>query len=130
MEDYLNPDKRIGTLEITDNEKWLLRQDDTKRVEFAIDATNGNKLVTGAIVSINSDGKGVLWGSKTTDAYDNEAYGLLMSVDDISVEAKTLSVLTMGVVDQRRITAMVTGAKVEDAKADLRKNNIIVKECE
>lgn len=122
---------RTETLEITDSEKWLLQQDDTERVEFAIDATNGDALVTGAIVALNADGKGVLWGAQTvTDVYDFDAYGILMSTNDISVAASTLSVLTKGIVDQRRISCLVTGGLVAEAKATLRKNNIIVKECE
>lgn len=118
------------SLTIEDNEKWLLRQDDTERIEFALDATNGDNPKVGSIVALNASGKGVLWGSKTSDAYDYEAYGLLMSTGDFSTGALTLSVLTKGIVDQRRITAVVTGSAVADAKADLRKNNIIVKECE
>ena len=126
MSEFLNTE----SLTITDSEKWLLRQDDTERVEFAIDATNGDNPPVGSIVALNAAGKGVLWGSKTSDNYDYEAYGLLMSTGDFSVEALTLSVLTMGIVDKRRITAKVSGSTVSDAVADLRKNNIIVKECE
>jgi len=126
MSEFLNTE----SLTITDSEKWLLRQDDTERVEFAIDATNGNNPPVGSIVALNATGKGVLWGSKTADSYDYEAYGLLMSTGDFSVGSLTLSVLTMGIVDKRRITAKVSGSTVSDAVADLRKNNIIVKECE
>jgi len=126
MSEFLNTEELV----ITDNSKWLLRQDDTTRIEFAEDATNGKEPATGSIVALNSEGKGVLWGSKTADAYDYEAYGLLMSTGDFSAGSLTLSVLTMGIVDKRRITAKVSGSAVSDAVADLRKNNIIVKECE
>ncbi len=118
------------SLTITDNLKWLLEQKGTKRIEFATDETNGNNPVEGSIVALNSAGKGVLWGSKTSDAYDYEAYGLLLSTGDFRAESLTLSVVTMGTVDLRRITAVVTGSDKNDAVADLRKNNIIVEECE
>lgn len=121
---------RTESLTITDNKKWLLQQDDTERVVFAIDATNGAKLAEGCIVALDGDGKGVAWGTKTEDAYDYEPYGILMSEADVSTAGATLSVLTKGMVDQRRITCVVTGGAVADAVATLRKNNIIVKECE
>ena len=118
------------TLTIVDNEKWIIEQKDTERVTFAIDATNGAKLVEGCIVALDADNKGVAWGTKTAEAYDYEPYGLLMSVTDVSTAESTLSVLTMGIVDKRRISCVVTGGEVVDAVAGLRKNNIIVKECE
>lgn len=125
--DYMNTE----SLTITDNLKWLLEQKGTKRIEFATDETNGDNPVEGSIVALNSDGKGVLWGTQTVaDTYDQEAYGLLLSTGDFSAGALTLSVVTMGTVDLRRITAVVTGSDKNDAVADLRKNNIIVEECE
>lgn len=123
---YQNTEK----LEITDTGKWVLDQKGTKRIEFAVDATNGAKLVEGCIVALNAEGKGVAWGTKTSGAYDFEPYGLLMSVADVSTLGSTLSVLTDGVVDKRRISCVVTGGSVDDAVATLRKNNIIVEECE
>ncbi len=125
--DYMNTEE----LELTDDKKWLLELKSTKRVEFATDAINGNSPITGAIVALNADGKGVLWGTQTvTDTYDQEAYGLLLSTGDFSTGALTLSVVVMGIVDQRRISALVAGSVISDAIADLRKNNIVVEECE
>ena len=117
-------------LTITDEIKWILDQKGTKRIPFAVDATNGAKLVEGCIVALDADGKGVAWGTKTSDAYDYEPYGLLMSTADVTTEEVTLSVLTMGMVDKRRISCVVDGGSVDDAVATLRKNNIIVEECE
>jgi len=123
------------SLSITDSAKWLLSQEDTERVLFAIDATNGAALVEGCIVALNDDGNGVAWGTQTVEGtYDYEPYGILMSEADVSTATATLSVLTKGMVDERRITCIVDGAEdttiVADAIATLRKNNIIVKECE
>lgn len=125
-------DSSTQTLTITDTGKWILRQQDTERVEFAIDATNGASPAEGTIVALNTAGKGVVWGSKSGDPldYTYEPYGLLMSTADFTTTVQTLSVLTMGMVDKRRIYCAVAGGLVNDALAGLRKNNIIVKECE
>lgn len=124
-------EQRTQELTITDSAKWALEVKRTKRVNFAIDATNGASLVSGCIVGLNADGDAVAWGTQTVEGtYDEEAYGILMDSADVSTATATLSVLTEGVVDQRRISCVVDGGAVADAIANLRKNNIVVEECE